>query len=244
MLAAIGCAAAPPGPSDTAQLSAASLTLFHPPPLAAQAPRQESLCAPIALYADPLLAQVFMAAGHPSEIAAASRWVAQHPRAQLGHEIVASELQRQRWDPSVESLLAVPEVLLLMSAHPRWAHQLADAFKAAPTAMMDAVQRLRRRALLAGSLQSSPEQRVSTDGQIVTIEPGQPDVLYVPYYWPRVAFGVWPWAATPPYSFTPPANVVFAGSPIAFGVPANVTALPWRWYHWDWQRHRLEPIAS
>jgi hypothetical protein len=44
--------------------------------------------------------------------------------------------------------------------------------------------------------------------------------------------------------FGPPANVVFASAPLAFGVPINVTALPWRWYHWDWQRHRLEAIAS
>lgn len=185
-----------------------------------------------------------MAAGQPSDIAAAVRWIAQHPRAQLGDEITIGELQRQHFDPSVESLLAVPEVLLLMNAHPQWTHQLADAFRAAPAAMMDAVQRLRRRALLAGSLQSSPEQTVSTNGQVISIEPARPDVLYEPYYWPRVVFGPWPWPDTPPYSFTPPANVVFAGNPIAFGVPINVTALPWRWYHWDWQRHRLEPLAS
>ena len=244
MLALIGCAAAPGGSSGNAELETASLTLFHPPPLPAQAAHDESLCAPVALYADPLLAQVFLAAEHASDIAGASRWIAQHPRAQLGDEISISELGSQHWDPSVESLLAVPDVLLMMNAHRSWVRQLADRFASAPVAMMDAVQRLRRRALLAGSLRSNAQQTVSTDGEIISIEPAQPDVLYVPYYWPREAFGVWPWPAAPPYSLSPPANVVFAGAPIAFGVPANVTAVPWRWYHWDWRTHRLEPIAG
>jgi hypothetical protein len=244
VLALIGCASAPGGPEGDAQVETASLTLFHPRQLPPQAPQQESLCAPIALYADPLLAQVLMAAGHQSDIAAAARWIGQHPRAQLGQEITISELHDQHWDPSVESLLAVPELLLLMDAQRQWAHQLADTFRTAPLAMMDAVQRLRRRALLEGSLQSSPEQTVSTDGQIISIEPAQPDVLFVPYYWPRVVFGAWPWPATLPYSFSPPANVVFAGASLAFGVPVNLTTVPWRWYHWDWQHHRLEPLAS
>jgi len=244
MLALIGCAAAPSGSSGNAELETASLTLWHPPALPPQAAHEESLCAPVALYADPLLAQVFLAAEHASDIAAAARWIALHPRAQLGDEISISELAGQRWDPSVESLLAVPDVLSMMNAHRPWARQLAVAFASAPVAMMDAVQRLRRRALLAGSLRSNGQQTVSTDGEIVSIEPTQPDVLYVPYYWPREAFGVWPWPAAPPYSLSPPANVVFAGAPIAFGIPVNVTAVPWRWYEFDWRAHRLEPIAS
>jgi len=244
VLALIGCASAPGNSSGHAELGTASLMLWPPPARSASAARDESLCAPVALYADPLLAQVFLAAEHTSDIAAASRWIAQHPNAQLGAEISISELGSQHWDPSVESLLAVPDVLLTMNAHRPWAHQLAVAFASAPVAMMDAVQRLRRRALLAGSLRSNGQQTVSTDGEIISIEPTQPDVLYVPYYWPREAFGAWPWPAALPYSLSPPANVVFAGTPIAFGVPVNVTAVPWRWYHWDWRAHRLEPIES
>ena len=243
VLILIGCASER-APSGDSQLAAASLTLFPAPPLSAQTAHDESLCAPVALYTDPLLAQVLMAAAHGSDIGAATRWIAQHPRAQLGHEITVGELRHQAWDPSVESLLAVPEVLLLMRTHRQWRHQLAEEFRAAPVALMDAVQRLRRRAMLAGSLQSNREQTVSTDGEVIAIEPAQPDVLYVPYYWPRVVFGPWPWPTAPPYSFRPPANVVFAGAPIGFGVPVNLTDLPWRWYHWDWRQHRLEPRAG
>lgn len=240
-LAASGCASAPGGASREAQLAAASVTLFAPPPLSAQAAHDDSLCAPIALYADPLLAEVVRAAGHRSDIAAAAHWIARHPRAQLGYEIHSAALGNRHWAPSVESLLAIPDVLPLMNAHRRWVRQLASAFEADPAALMDSIQRLRRRALLAGSLRSTSEQSVSTDGETIAIEPAQPDVLYVPYYLPRFVYGAWPWLSSPPYSLTPPASVVFSGAPVAFGIPVTVTAVPWRWYHWDWRRHRLEP---
>lgn len=90
MLALIGCTSAPSSSSGDAEFETASLTLLHPAGLPAQAAHDESLCAPVALYVDPLLAQVFLAAEHASDIAAASRWFAQHPRAQLGDEISIS----------------------------------------------------------------------------------------------------------------------------------------------------------
>src|SRR5690349_15405297 len=39
----------------------------------------EAICAPIALYPDSLLAQVFMASTYPLEIVQADRWVKQNP---------------------------------------------------------------------------------------------------------------------------------------------------------------------
>jgi Protein of unknown function (DUF3300) len=212
----------------------------------------DQLTAPIALYSDPLLAQVLVASMYTAQISQAARWVAGIPTAQLANEVSGASLQRKNWDPSVKSLIAVPAVLNMMSAHPRWSDQLGDAFRSHPAAVMDSVQRLRRWALDYGVLRSTSEQVVSDDGVVVSIEPAQPDTIYVSYYQPEFVYGSWPWLGTPPYSFQPtppysfqpPDHFILGGAPIAFGIPVNVTAVPWRWYQWHWRQHRLEVLTG
>jgi hypothetical protein len=204
----------------------------------------DRITAPIALYCDPLLAQVLVASTHPEQISQAARWLAGIPSAQLGDEVPGARLQREHWDASVKSLIAVADVLNMMSAHPRWLRQLGAAFQRDPAAMMDSVQRLRRWALDYDSLHSTREQLVADDAVTVSIQPSRPDTIYVSYYQPQFVYGRWPWPHTPPYSFQPPDQVVFGGAPIAFGIPVNLTALPWRWYQWHWRQHRLEALPS
>jgi hypothetical protein len=243
-LLASGCAAVPPPPTEPA-----AATLINPAatatplPLPAGAAHWARITAPIALYSDPLLAQVLVAATHPHEIAQAARWLDRRPRARLGYEL-GPGLQRQHWDASVKSLAALPDVLHMMSAHPRWLHQLGSAFRSHPEAVMDSIQQLRRSALEYDVLHSTREQQVTDDGVVVSIRPARPDTIYVSYYRPEFVYGRWPWPRTPPYSFEPSEHVVFGGAPIAFGVPLNVTALPWRWYRWHWRGHRLEVLAA
>jgi hypothetical protein len=63
----------------------------------------DSLVAPIALYPDSLLAQVF-AASYPLEIVNATRFVKQH--SQLEGKALLEAAGKQDWDPSVQALVA------------------------------------------------------------------------------------------------------------------------------------------
>jgi hypothetical protein len=171
----------------------------------------EQIVAPIALYPDALLAQVLMASTYPLEIVQAARWAKEHP--EVKGDAVAKEMEKQVWDPAVKSLVAFPDVLLMMSEKLDWTQKLGDAFLAQQKDVMDAVQRLRAKAKESGNLKSSKEQAVKTEAapagsatpQIIIIESSSPEVVYVPTYNPTVVYGAWPYPAYPPYYYYPPA---------------------------------------
>jgi len=102
---------------------------------------------------------------------------------------------------------------------------------------MDAVQRLRQRAVAQGALQSTPQQTVTTDQNLITIEPTNPDVVYVPYYVPAI-YGPWPWAGYPPYDFGLPPDVFLGGAFIGFGIGIGFFE-PWGWYGCNWPGHGI-----
>ena len=170
----------------------------------------EQIVAPIALYPDSLLAQIFMASTYPLEIVQAARWSKEHP--EVKGEAVSKEMEKQPWDASVKSLVAFPDVLTMMNEKIDWTQKLGDAFLAQQKDVMQAVQRLRAKALEAGSLESSKEQTVKTEPapagapapQIIIIESSDPEVVYVPTYNPTVVYGAWPYPAYPPYYYYPP----------------------------------------
>jgi hypothetical protein len=70
---------------------------------------------------------------------------------------------------------------------------------------MDAVQRLRRRAQLAGRLVTTSQEIVRTEQEptrieeTVTIETPSPEVAYVPICDPSFAYGPWPYPDYPPF---------------------------------------------
>ena len=166
--------------------------------LSLTAEQLDQLVAPIALYPDSLIAQILMAATYPLEVVEADRWLRNAANAALTGGALTAALQQLPWDPSVKSLVPFREVLHLMNANLDWTEQLGDAFLAGQADVMDAVQRLRLRARAAGSLASTPQQTVSTEDQEVTIEPANPDVLYLPVYNPWCAYGAWPYPDYPP----------------------------------------------
>ncbi|MBP5087550.1 DUF3300 domain-containing protein, partial [Pseudomonas chlororaphis] len=116
----------------------------------------DQMLAPIALYPDPLLAQVLMASTYPGEIAEAVTWSKAHPGAK-GDDAV-KQVSNQTWDPSVQALVAFPQVLATLGQDPVWVQRLGDAFLAQPDDVMDGVQRLRHQAQAAGNLQSNQYQ--------------------------------------------------------------------------------------
>lgn len=162
---------------------------FDPPAL-------DSMLAPVALYPDPLLSQVLMAATYPREVEDAARWLRDNPG--LSGDAAVRSADGWDWDPSVRSLLAFPNVLQTLADHPTWTADLGDAFLVQREDVMDAIQQLRRRALAAGTLRSTEYTRVVDTGYGITIESVSPQTVFVPYYDPRVTYGTWWWPARQP----------------------------------------------
>ena len=156
----------------------------------------DAMVASIALYPDALLSQVLMAATYPLEIVQAARW--SKSTGNIGGEAALNKVSDQTWDPSVQSLVAFPKLLTMMSDQLDWTQKIGDAFLAQQGDVMDSIQRLRQQAQKAGNLSSNSQQNVSTQGQTIMIEPAQPNVIYVPAYNPTVVYGTWPYPSYPP----------------------------------------------
>jgi len=206
-------AAAPASPPEAAP----SKPIFTQPEL-------DQMLAPIALYPDPLLSQILMAATYPLEVIEAARWSKANP-ALKGDQAVQAVAQNP-WDPSVKSLVAFPEVLAMMDEHLPWMERLGDAFLSQQAQVMDTVQNLRRKAYDAGNLKSSDQVHVEQQGPAIMVEPPAPEMVYVPYYDPMLVYGSWWWPAYPPVYWAPwPGYFVRPGAGVVFawgvGVPVG-----------------------
>jgi len=161
----------------------------------------DQLLAPVALYPDPLLAQLMIAATYPDEIVEAARWSRMHPGLDGEDAVRAADVFD--WDPSVKSLLAFPDLLQRMDDKIDWTRELGDAFLAQEDDVMEAVQGLRRRARIEGTLASDDHLRVVDDGPRIQIVFASPAYVYVPYYDTRLVYGRWWWSAHPPVVWAP-----------------------------------------
>jgi len=171
--------AAPPGPPQGYPQT--------PPPL--QAPQQlDQLVSRIALYPDPLLAQILTASTFYYEIPDAANWANQHANLAGDPLAAAIQLDNLPWDPSVLALLPFPSVLQMMAQDPGWTQQLGDAVLTQRADVMDAVQRMRQQAYNYGYLQPTPYQNVANSDGYVQIQPVNPAYLYVPVYRPAVVY--------------------------------------------------------
>jgi hypothetical protein len=171
----------------------------------------QNLVAPIALYPDTLLSQILVASTYPIEVVEAQQWLQQH-RDWKGQKLL-DEAKKQNWDPSVQALVAFPDVLTRLNMDIRWTTDLGNAFLAQQPDVMSAVQQLRAKAQANGKLQSTPQENVTTqteNGQTaIDIQPADPGVIYVPYYNPA-----WVWGP-PLYGYYPP--LFYPGIDVGFG---------------------------
>ena len=178
----------------------------------------DSLVAQIALYPDPLLAQVLAASTYPLEIVQAQRWLKANPKLQ-GEELTKAAA-KQPWDASVQALVAFPQALVLLDANIQWTTELGNAFLDQQTDVMDAVQRMRMKAKNAGKLETTKEQKIEVktveQKTIVEIQPANPQVIYVPQYQPTVVYGAPPAYAYPPMTYPP--GYAVATAAVSFGV--------------------------
>ena len=178
----------------------------------------DNLLAPIALYPDPLLAQVLPAATFPDQIDEAARFV------RAGYD--PGSIDDQPWDVSVKAVAHYPSVLNMMDDKIDWTTSVGQAYVNQSTDVMESIQRLRAMARSAGNLVSGPQQEVIEDGPYVQIVPVQPQFIYVPVYDPAVVyyqrpgFGVW-----------------FGGVAITFGAGFVIGA--WLNRDCDWHDHRV-----
>jgi hypothetical protein len=197
----------------------------------------DQLVAPIALYPDPLLAQVLVASTYPLEVVQAERWA--EANKEVTGEALTQALEEKNWDNSIKALVAVPDVLAMMNKDLDWTAKLGDAVLAQQADVMAAVQRMRALAYKNGELESNDQQTVTVKQEVnveqapaaspssgvqapapqdvIVIEPTSPETVYVPYYEPSVVYGTWPYPSYPPYYFPPPAGYAF-GSALASGI--------------------------
>src|SRR6185295_1955813 len=133
-----------------------------------------------------LIAQILMATTYPLEVVEEARWVKANPG--VKEKALEDAMQQQKWDESVKSLTAFPQVLAMLNDKLDMTQKLGDAFLAQQKEVLAAIQRLRAKAQAAGNLKSGKEQTVSTAQEagttVIKIEPAQPDVVYVPTYNP------------------------------------------------------------
>ncbi len=195
----------------------------------------DDLVAPIALYPDPLLAEVLPASTYPMEIAEAEQWVQDHPKWKPSK--LMDEAKKQNWDPSVQGLVAFPQVLARLTQDMSWTTQLGNAFLAEQADVMQAVQRMRSQALAKGTLRSTPQVTVTTETQngqpVISVQPANPDVWYVPNYNPVYVWGPPVWGVYPP--------LLYPGIDLGFGwFPGIDIGLffggwgGWGWGGWGW----------
>jgi hypothetical protein len=192
----------------------------------------DSLVAPIALYPDPMLAQVLAASTYPLEIVQLQQWL--NGNKTLKDKALADAVAKQPWDPSVQALAGLPEVVTRLANDIGWTTDLGNAFLGQQTDVMDAVQRMRKKAQEKGNLKTTEQQKVETTviekKEVIVIQQANPQVVYVPTYDPVVIYGppVYPY----PPIYYPPAWYYPTGMAISFGIGIAMGAFwggGWGW---------------
>jgi hypothetical protein len=175
----------------------------------------DDLLAPIALYPDPLLAQILPASTYPEEVADAAAWL------KSGGD--PSGIDEKNWEEAVKAVAHYPDILFMMSGNMDWTADLGDAFLNQPAEVTRAIQRLRWRAKAVGNLVSNNEQTVVIDGDYIQIIPAQPRYIYIPQYDPAVVYVQRPAVGISPF--------------IAFGFGLAIGG--WLSMDFDWHHHHV-----
>ena len=172
----------------------------------------DNLLSPIALYPDPLLAQVLLAATFPDQIDEAARYV---------RAAGSNSIDYQPWDVSVKAVAYYPSVMYMMADRLDWTTALGQAYVYQSTDVMSSVQHLRAMAQGQGNLITTPQQEVIIQGGVIRVWPANPRIIYVPVYDPGVVY-----VRRPAW-----------GLAISFGIGFAIGA--WLNHDCDWGGHRV-----
>lgn len=197
----------------------------------------QALVAPIALYPDPLLAQVLTAATFPDQVAIADHWMQQNQNTHRAGSALRQAVDQQPWNASVKALSEFPSVLHTMATNLAWTSSIGEAFHGQRTAVMNGIQTLRARAKAAGNLTSNAHIKVAQESpQVILIQATNPQRVDVPHYDPALIFGAR--YVTPGYA---PAEAgattaMSFGAGVAVGTVAHGGCCPWGYSSWnvDW----------
>ena len=190
----------------------------------------DSLVAPIALYPDPLLAQTLVACTYPLEIVQLQQWLEQNKK--LKDKALTDAVQKQNWDPSIQAMAPFPDLVKQLAQNIKWTDELGNAFLAQQNEVMEAVQRMRTKAMEKGALKSNEQQKVETkvveEKTVVVVQPAKTEVVYVPSYDPVAVWG------TPYYPYPAVAYPYYpvGGMMLSFGVGVAMGAAwggGWGW---------------
>jgi len=199
-----------------APVGAQDATAAQGQPAAFSVDQLDNLVAPVALYPDPLLAQVLLAATFPDQIQEAAQYVRANG---------TDGIDGQYWDVSVKAVAHYPSILNTMDTRIDWTTSLGQAYASQSTDVMQAVQHMRQLAQAQGNLQTTAQQQVVADAGNIQIWPAQPQVIYVPVYDPSVIY-------CQPVFYRAGFNSYFS-----FGVGYPIGA--WLMYDWDWPARRI-----
>src|SRR5262249_16706867 len=151
----------------------------------------DSLVAPIALYPDPMLAQTLAACTYPLEIIQLQQWLTKNPG--LKDKALVAAVAKEPWDPRLTAMAELPDVVKRLADDNQWTTDLGNAFLAQQSDVMDAVQRMRKKAQDKGNLKSNEQQTVETkvieSKPVIVVQQANPQVVYVPSYDPVVVYG-------------------------------------------------------
>ena len=238
-----------PAPAETAAPAPTATPAgaeFEQPPENSSFTREEleKLLAPIALYPDPLLAQMMPASAYPVQIVQAQRWLDKNKALVANNDY--SGIDNQNWDPAVKALARFPDVIKMMSADLDWTTDLGDAEVNQPQDVAEVIQDLRAKAEAAGTLKTTDQQTVErveasappvagapqgptapqATASYISIQPTDPATVYVPTYDPSAVYQ--------PYSGITPL--------LGFGAGIAVGAL-WNNNYWNWGTGAIYPPA-
>jgi len=166
----------------------------------------DEMLAPIALYPDPLLAQMIPAATFFDQLEEAQRTL----NGKSDDNLIAD----QNWEVSVKSVAHYPQVLRLMVENQDRTIAIGQAYVSQPQDVSKSIQRLRTQAKDAGNLVTNKQQQVVTEGEAIKIVPAEPQVIYVPQYDPEVVY----------VDNGPSTGAVVAATAISFGVGLAIGA--------------------
>jgi hypothetical protein len=175
----------------------------------------DDILSPIALYPDPLLAQILPASTYTEEILDAYDWL------DSGGSI--SEIEWQSWDESVKAIARYPDVLKMMAEYSDWTANLGDAFLNQPEDVTRSIQRLRWQARDMGNLESNSRQNIVIVGDYIEILPARPQYVYVPSYDPSIVYYERYYSGSEPF--------------ITFGIGLMIGS--WLTMDFDWHNHHV-----
>lgn len=141
----------------------------------------DNLMAPIALYPDPLLAQILPASTYVDQIDKAARYLRANNNQPVG-------VDNQDWEVSVKSIAHYPQVVYMMSEKLDWTTAIGQAYVTQAVDVFGSIQRLRHKAKQYGYLKTTPQQTVIVEKDVIKIVPAQAQYIYVPTYNPQVVY--------------------------------------------------------